>query len=242
MTSLDLQGTAIKDLPSSIGKMHKLKDFKLRTAVERLPASIKHLPSLKSLYVSDCRSLRCLPELPSSIEEVKAVNCSSLEIVHFTSLRPKMACAQFQNCVKLDVHSIKAMLAKFEASASVMEDEEETLSSNHDYSENSIFRLFPFGLSQLFESNNYYIYVFSSLLNILSRPYGIFFGASHVIKFFNLVFFFSHLLELILELLLVRGFFGFPVRRLQLLNSFAFCRSVLEVLFQVILVIRDFLL
>ncbi|KAF7814125.1 disease resistance-like protein DSC1 [Senna tora] len=69
-----------------------------------MPASIKLLPCLKSLHVSNCRTLKCLPELPSSIQEVKAVNCSSLEIVHFTSLKPKMACAQFQNCVKLDIH------------------------------------------------------------------------------------------------------------------------------------------
>ncbi|KAF7814131.1 disease resistance-like protein DSC1 [Senna tora] len=74
-------------------------DTDTETPVQRLPVSIKHLPCLKSLIVSDCTSLECLPELPPSIEEVKAVNCSSLEIVNFTSLRPKMACAQFQNCI-----------------------------------------------------------------------------------------------------------------------------------------------
>ncbi|KAF7808058.1 disease resistance-like protein DSC1 [Senna tora] len=49
-------------------------------------------------------------ELPPSIQELKASNCLSLKLVQFTSLEPKMACAQFVNCMKLDDHSLKTIL------------------------------------------------------------------------------------------------------------------------------------
>ncbi|KAI9071238.1 hypothetical protein K1719_046801 [Acacia pycnantha] len=50
-----------------------------------LPHNIKHLSRLKYLNVSNCKSLQSLPELPPSIEELDASDCTSLKKLQFTS-------------------------------------------------------------------------------------------------------------------------------------------------------------
>ncbi|KAI9071234.1 hypothetical protein K1719_046797 [Acacia pycnantha] len=50
-----------------------------------LPHNIKHLSRLKYLKVSNCKSLQSLQELPPSIEELDASDCTSLKTLQFTS-------------------------------------------------------------------------------------------------------------------------------------------------------------
>ncbi|KAI9073776.1 hypothetical protein K1719_044273 [Acacia pycnantha] len=50
-----------------------------------LPHNIKHLSRLKYLSVSNCKSLRSLPELPPSIKELNVSDCTSLKTLQLTS-------------------------------------------------------------------------------------------------------------------------------------------------------------
>ncbi|KAF7814126.1 uncharacterized protein G2W53_028095 [Senna tora] len=208
MTSLDLQGTDIKELPSSIGHhVYVYYDDKICSQI--------HERIKRKRATSD-----------SEILLEMGYDCDILEMVEW-GVCPTYT-SEYQDF-------INRMESKFETSASVMgvgcwneiEDEEEALFPNRE-SENSIFR-FPFGASQLFESNIYSFFFFS-ILSLLSRSYEFFLEASQLIKFFYFVFFFSNLLELLFGLLLLCGFFGFPLRLIELLTSFAFYRSVLELM------------
>ncbi|KAI9119788.1 hypothetical protein K1719_009177 [Acacia pycnantha] len=64
-----------------------LGHFDLRGACKltELPHNIKHLSRLRKLYVSNCKSLQSLPELPLSIKELCVDNCTSLKTLQLTS-------------------------------------------------------------------------------------------------------------------------------------------------------------
>nr|KYP63677.1 Putative disease resistance protein At4g11170 family [Cajanus cajan] len=115
MVKLNLELTAIKQLPSSIGLQTKLEKLFLGfTYVENLPPSIKHLTSLRHLDVRHCKNLQTLPELPPSLETLDASGCISLETVKFPSsaveqLKENKKRVAFWNCFKLDAHSLKAI-------------------------------------------------------------------------------------------------------------------------------------
>ncbi|MED6123320.1 hypothetical protein PIB30_047974 [Stylosanthes scabra] len=130
---LNLRGTRIKVLQSSIGCISNLERFDLSnsrikslpnelcslTSLERLllsgckhlmelPHNIKSLSRLKILNIKNCKSLRFIPELPLSITELVATNCTSLETVSnlkevFTLNKEYIS---FENCKKLDENSL----------------------------------------------------------------------------------------------------------------------------------------
>ncbi|XP_020223506.2 disease resistance-like protein DSC1 [Cajanus cajan] len=51
--------------------LSSLTDLSLKgSSIENLPASIKDLPSLKKLTLTECKKLRCLPSLPPSLEDL----------------------------------------------------------------------------------------------------------------------------------------------------------------------------
>ncbi|XP_058004149.1 disease resistance protein RUN1-like [Hevea brasiliensis] len=50
-----------------------------------LPAGVGRLPMLKTLWLHDCRNLRSISELPSSLKQLLASNCTSLERLSFQS-------------------------------------------------------------------------------------------------------------------------------------------------------------
>ncbi|KAK7383283.1 hypothetical protein VNO78_28957 [Psophocarpus tetragonolobus] len=103
------------EIPDNINLLSSLRELLLKgTDIERVPASIKHLSKLEKLDLSGCTRLYSLPELPQSIKELYATNCSSLETVMFTlsaveTLQTYKIHTQFQNCVKLDEHSLCAI-------------------------------------------------------------------------------------------------------------------------------------
>ncbi|RHN39422.1 putative TIR domain, winged helix-turn-helix DNA-binding domain-containing protein [Medicago truncatula] len=115
MSVLNLDGTSIKELPSSIGLQSKLTFLNLgRTHIESLPKSIKNLTRLRQLGFFYCRELKTLPELPQSLEMLAVVGCVSLQNVEFRStaseqLKEKRKKVAFWNCLKLNEPSLKAI-------------------------------------------------------------------------------------------------------------------------------------
>ena len=101
LKELDLSGTAIREVPSSISflicrgcekqffksrldsvvRFCSLKYLSLSTnnLVFTLPASISQLLKLEALNLGNCIRLHSLPELPSNVRYVNAMGCSSLE-------------------------------------------------------------------------------------------------------------------------------------------------------------------
>ncbi|XP_028807421.1 TMV resistance protein N-like [Neltuma alba] len=91
-----LQSLALYDIGGLIdkSKLHSLFDALLSLKaihldgafkLTDLPNNTKHLSRLRCLYVSNCKSLQSLPELPPSIEKLGAYECSSLRTLQLTS-------------------------------------------------------------------------------------------------------------------------------------------------------------
>nr|KYP58388.1 Putative disease resistance protein At4g11170 family [Cajanus cajan] len=104
----------LQEFSVSSENMKKLILTSTAINIERVPLSIKHLSNLEKLDLSNCKRLYSLPELPLSIKEFYATNCSSLENVMFTLsaveiLKAYKMHTKFQNCVKLDEHSLSAI-------------------------------------------------------------------------------------------------------------------------------------
>lgn len=82
-TYLMLDGTAIKELPASVGNLTGLQILSLNMCknLERLPENISNLTSLQSLGLSGCSELKRLPELPPCLPLVDARHCTKLKTV-----------------------------------------------------------------------------------------------------------------------------------------------------------------
>ncbi|XP_058731485.1 disease resistance-like protein DSC1 isoform X2 [Vicia villosa] len=86
LTELDFSGCSMlrifPEIPSDIGRMSFLTKISLQGGrIVNLPESIVHLSSLKSLNLSDCKSLECIPKLPPCLNELLALNCTSIKKV-----------------------------------------------------------------------------------------------------------------------------------------------------------------
>ncbi|CAL5378188.1 unnamed protein product [Camellia sinensis] len=67
-------------LPRDLSNLHSLQKLYLGgNTFHSLPESVKFLTTLQSLHLDLCRSLRSLPELPSSLRRLNAESCASLE-------------------------------------------------------------------------------------------------------------------------------------------------------------------
>ncbi|KAK4279023.1 hypothetical protein QN277_016789 [Acacia crassicarpa] len=82
------------------------------TELRSLPASIKHLFRLRYLRFDSSKRLQSVPDLPSSLGQLIAIDCPSLETLHFSSTTSRLVKENkirfdFQNCAKLDEHSFK---------------------------------------------------------------------------------------------------------------------------------------
>ncbi|QHO09463.1 TMV resistance protein N [Arachis hypogaea] len=132
LTSLNLYGTIIEMLQSSIGRLNKLVKFhltnmRLETLPDELcllgsleelnlegckqlielPYNLKALSQLQDVNLIDCCSLGSLPELPPSIIHLSATNCTSLEKVFNakTVFSLNLISISFENCERLDENS-----------------------------------------------------------------------------------------------------------------------------------------
>ncbi|KAJ9707271.1 hypothetical protein PVL29_002313 [Vitis rotundifolia] len=137
LRKLCLDGTAITELPSSIGYATELVRLDLKNCgklrslpssiceltllqtlslsgcsdlgkcevnsgnVDALPRTLDRLCSLQELVLQNCRSLRALPALPSSLRIINASNCESLEDITPRSVFSQVRSSMFGNCLKL---------------------------------------------------------------------------------------------------------------------------------------------
>ncbi|TYI58392.1 hypothetical protein E1A91_D11G354300v1, partial [Gossypium mustelinum] len=93
------------DIPSDISGLSSLRRLNLKgNNFSSIPATIIRLSKLYSIRLSDCKMLKSLPELPTSIEDVWIDGCSSLEVVASPSKVCNLVDSAFisaLNCVKL---------------------------------------------------------------------------------------------------------------------------------------------
>ncbi|KAI9119855.1 hypothetical protein K1719_009244 [Acacia pycnantha] len=82
--------------------------------VEYLPSGIKHLLKLDYIYLTNCRRLRSLPELPPFTRYIKATNCASLEVAFpLATSRPRwkylVESLYLENFLKLEGYSLSCI-------------------------------------------------------------------------------------------------------------------------------------
>ncbi|GKB16064.1 NB-ARC domains-containing protein [Tanacetum coccineum] len=99
---LDLSGNNLLEVPESIGGLSCLQDLNLKgNNFTSLPGSLSQLSHLEELSVDGCKKLEVLPELPHSLETIKARGCTSL--CSITGSNPIMTkrSTYLSNCPKL---------------------------------------------------------------------------------------------------------------------------------------------
>ncbi|XP_016514911.1 uncharacterized protein LOC107831644 [Nicotiana tabacum] len=95
-------------------------DFQKLSALEKLdlghndfcslPCSMKGLCVLKRLLLPNCRKLKFLPQLPSSLEWLNAANCSALEHIASISDLEYLEELNFSNCKKIiDIPGLESL-------------------------------------------------------------------------------------------------------------------------------------
>ncbi|KAJ9177998.1 hypothetical protein P3X46_009918 [Hevea brasiliensis] len=92
-----------------LGCLSSLVDLDLRgNNFFNLPAGIGRLPMLKTLWLHDCRNLRSISEIPSSLKQLLAANCTSLERVSLQS--KELLGLSLLNCPKLvDIQGLEGL-------------------------------------------------------------------------------------------------------------------------------------
>ncbi|KAK7358212.1 hypothetical protein VNO77_00137 [Canavalia gladiata] len=83
LSKLDFSGCdKLSQIPSDIGRLSLLRELTLReTGIVNLPESLALLSSLKSLDLSDCKRLECIPQLPPFLKYMVAFDCPSIRRV-----------------------------------------------------------------------------------------------------------------------------------------------------------------
>ncbi|GAU19086.1 hypothetical protein TSUD_79080 [Trifolium subterraneum] len=81
---LDFEGCSMlrtfPEIPNDIGCLSSLTELSLQgSSIVNLPESLAHLSSLKSLNLSDCKLLECVPMLPPNLNQVLAFDCPSIK-------------------------------------------------------------------------------------------------------------------------------------------------------------------
>ncbi|CAL8177561.1 unnamed protein product [Prunus armeniaca] len=130
---LNLSGTAVKELPPSIGNLVALRELDLHncknlevvpdelfcltslqvlnlsgTEIKSLPASIKQAAQLSLLFLDSCKSLESLPELPPSLKGLEPMK--HLEFLNLSGTSVKELPPSIGNLVvlrELDLHNCK---------------------------------------------------------------------------------------------------------------------------------------
>ncbi|XP_010256316.1 PREDICTED: TMV resistance protein N-like [Nelumbo nucifera] len=110
---------ALPELPSNLDYLHtggctSLKEFSnlwslsslegldiSQTSVCNLPSSIRGLSQLKELMLEDCKRLKSIPELPSSLERIYASGCTEMERLPNLSNLQKLSLLILTDCHKL---------------------------------------------------------------------------------------------------------------------------------------------
>lgn len=108
LTRLCLKNCNILEIPDLLF-LPSLEELTIEgTKIDRVPATIKDCCKLYELVIVDCKSLRYLPELPSSIEILYVTGCTSLETLSKTLVPITQLSLEedkelmFYDCWKLD--------------------------------------------------------------------------------------------------------------------------------------------
>ena len=103
LTDLNLSYCNLQTVPDAIGCcLSSLNNLNLRgNKFDCLPKNIIRLSNLETLFLSDCKDLRLLSELPSNIKYFEAEGCTSLETLPFTPKDVFSPLLFLINCVKL---------------------------------------------------------------------------------------------------------------------------------------------
>ncbi|GJR63269.1 NB-ARC domains-containing protein [Tanacetum coccineum] len=103
LKNLNLEGNNLLEVPESIGGLSCLEYLFLKgNNFTSLPGSLSQLSHLQYLYVDGCKKLEVLPELPPSVEDLYASDCTSLREVSGSSKDPfRKMFNIFRNCPKL---------------------------------------------------------------------------------------------------------------------------------------------
>ncbi|MED6154890.1 hypothetical protein PIB30_000392 [Stylosanthes scabra] len=90
------------EIPNAFEKLSSLEKLDLsQNNFHSLPCSLKGLSILKRLYLRNCNELKSLPSLPSSLIELNAENCTSLENVSEVSNLECLQELDLTNCMKV---------------------------------------------------------------------------------------------------------------------------------------------
>ena len=80
LTTLDLRDYNLQSIPNDIGNLSSIRYLNLNeNHFCYLPESIMQLSNLLEINLRNCTGLRSLPQLPSTIDWIEAVGCTSLE-------------------------------------------------------------------------------------------------------------------------------------------------------------------
>ncbi|XP_031250539.1 disease resistance protein RPP2B-like [Pistacia vera] len=104
LEELDLEGTAIKELPSSITCLSNLIQLKLRNCskLESLPEGFHNLESLECLILSGCSNLKTISELPCGLEELDLDGSAIKELPSSITYLSNLVQLKLRNCSKLE--------------------------------------------------------------------------------------------------------------------------------------------
>ncbi|GMN70314.1 hypothetical protein TIFTF001_039358 [Ficus carica] len=116
LTSLHVKNCNVFEIPDLLF-LPSLVELRIEgTKIESIPASIRHCCNLNELFIVNCKSLRSLPELPSSVSILYITGCTSLETVSNTLL-PVTQCPlddddefMFYDCWKLDHNALNNLM------------------------------------------------------------------------------------------------------------------------------------
>ncbi|PWA35449.1 NB-ARC domains-containing protein [Artemisia annua] len=104
----------IQKVPESIGGLSSLEYLELEgNNFTSLPGSLSHLSHLLSLALDGCKKLEVLPELPDSVSDLSACDCTSLCLIKESSKDPYMIkrSTYLSNCPKLfENHAIESQV------------------------------------------------------------------------------------------------------------------------------------
>ncbi|KAL9414372.1 hypothetical protein AB3S75_042776 [Citrus x aurantiifolia] len=112
LEELRVEGTATRQPPESLGQLSSLQILSLsdNSNLERAAESIRHFSKLTSLFISDCKMLQTLPELPCNLHDLDASGCTSLEALPASLSSIFYLSVGLSNCLKLDPSELSEII------------------------------------------------------------------------------------------------------------------------------------
>lgn len=104
LRELDLSGCSLREdrIPIDLGSLSSLEELDLsRNCFLNLPPCMSRLPKLAKIFLNECKSLQSISELPTSVTELKAAGCTSLERVSNLLNLKRWSSISLSECNKL---------------------------------------------------------------------------------------------------------------------------------------------